>query len=72
MGHIQSNAESAVRSLLMEVGATATKRTGKSQLNAVDTMDDGTAIQLTVDIDANNGSAVFDFDGTDMQVILID
>ncbi|BGP37297.1 hypothetical protein JCM10449v2_001202 [Rhodotorula kratochvilovae] len=60
MLHIRDNAELAVRNLLKEVA----KRTGTNELRAVDHLDDGTPIALQVTIDADEGSAVFDFEGT--------
>ena len=41
--------------------------TGTSVLRAVDYMDDGTPISLTVSINPDEGSAVFDFTGTGPQ-----
>ncbi|XP_022798938.1 5-oxoprolinase-like isoform X3 [Stylophora pistillata] len=64
MGYIQENAELAVREMLSEVGLKTKERTGKSVLQAVEHMDDGTQINLTVSIDEHKGSAVFDFAGT--------
>ncbi|SPC65083.1 related to 5-oxoprolinase [Ustilago sp. UG-2017b] len=63
MEYIRSNAESAVRSLLRDVG----KRQGQ-KLHAVEYMDDGTPIELAVTIDTNAGSATFDFEGTGREV----
>ncbi|BGP45388.1 hypothetical protein JCM10450v2_001206 [Rhodotorula kratochvilovae] len=60
MLHIRDNAELAVRNLLKEVA----KRTGTNELRAIDHLDDGTPIALQVTIDADEGSAVFDFEGT--------
>ncbi|GAA5944995.1 uncharacterized protein JCM15063_000596 [Sporobolomyces koalae] len=59
MRFITLNAESAVRELL--------KRTAEksgTRLHAIDHMDDGTPIELTIDIDPTAGTAVFDFEGT--------
>ena len=61
---IQDNAEQAVRALLKKMHTTV----GGTQLNAIDYMDDGTPIKLSVTIDRNTGSAVFDFSGTGPQV----
>ena len=58
MGYIQENAEIAVREMLRGVA-----RTHGPVLKAIDYMDDGSPIQLTVTIDAATGSAIFDFDG---------
>ncbi|KAK3853136.1 hypothetical protein Pcinc_040305 [Petrolisthes cinctipes] len=68
MGHIQTSAELAVRDLLKEVGSHIYKKTGASTLHAVDHMDDGSPIELTVDINVKEGTAVFDFTGTGAEV----
>lgn len=57
MAHIQHNAELAVRDMLREVG----RKAGTSLLQAEDFMDDGSPIHLTVRLDPQLGSAVFDF-----------
>jgi len=62
MHHIRDNAETAVRNLLRRVAAKSGTR-----LHAVDYMDDGTPIELTIKIDPESGSAVFDFEGTGPQ-----
>lgn len=65
MAKIQDNAEFCVRRLLKEVS----KRFEGKELAAVDYMDDGSSpIQLKVSIDAEKGDAVFDFDGTGVEV----
>ncbi|KAL4950181.1 Hydantoinase B/oxoprolinase-domain-containing protein [Aspergillus filifer] len=61
---IQETAETAVRNLLKDLYR---KFEGKP-LEAVDYMDDGTPIRLNVTINGDDGSAVFDFDGTGPQV----
>lgn len=61
MGHIQSNAELAVRDMLREVAKQAKKRTGSVILEAEDKMDDGSPIKLKVTIDEEKGSACCDF-----------
>lgn len=61
---IQATAESAVRSLLR----TLHSRFGGQPLEAIDYMDNGTPIQLKVQIDPDSGSAVFDFSGTGPEV----
>lgn len=61
---IQSTAETAVRNLLKELHA----RFGGQPLTSVDYMDDGTPIKLTVRINGDDGSAVFDFAGTGPEV----
>ncbi|KAF8154608.1 Hydantoinase B/oxoprolinase [Crassisporium funariophilum] len=60
MYHIRSNAEMSVRNLLKDVA----KRAGSNILSAIDYLDDGSPIQLRVEIDETNGSAVLDFEGT--------
>ncbi|GEM10769.1 cytoplasmic protein [Rhodotorula toruloides] len=60
MGFIRDNAEFAVRNLLRK----AAQRAGKNVLHAIDHMDDGSPIELTITIDEETGSAVFDFEGT--------
>ncbi|BGP19682.1 hypothetical protein JCM10213_001858 [Rhodosporidiobolus nylandii] len=60
MRFIAENAESAVRNLLR----TAAERAGSTKLHAIDYMDDGSPIELTITIDKETGSAVFDFEGT--------
>jgi len=64
MSYIQTNAELAVRDMLKKIANSAKN----NKLFATDFMDDGTQIQLSIDIDGETGSAVFDFDGTDEQV----
>jgi 5-oxoprolinase (ATP-hydrolysing) len=59
MGHIRSNAESAVRDMLRR----AAKDIGTT-FSAVDYLDDGSPICLRVEIDPATGGAVFDFEGT--------
>ena len=68
MLHIQENAEVAVRDMLTEFGRRVKAKTGKSQLSAFDFMDDGSKINLSVNIDLLDGTAVFDFTGTGTQV----
>jgi 5-oxoprolinase (ATP-hydrolysing) len=64
MTHIQNNAELAVRSMLKEFG----QKLGRHKLEAQDSMDDGTVIALSVEIDPKEGSATFDFTGTGYEV----
>ena len=61
MGHIQNNAEVAVREMLYEMGQKSLERTGSAVLEAHDKMDDGTVIALKISINLDNGSALFDF-----------
>ncbi|KAI5964814.1 uncharacterized protein KGF55_001884 [Candida pseudojiufengensis] len=60
MGGIQSTAEIAVRNLLKLAYA----KFGSKELKGIDYIDDGTAIALTVTIDPESGSALFDFTET--------
>ena len=64
MRAIQQTAATAVRELLKGF---ARKHAGKP-LYAMERMDDGTPIQLRIDIDAETGDAVFDFEGTGPEV----
>lgn len=61
MKHIQTNAEVAVRDMLKEVARDALERTGKSELEAEERMDDGSVIYLKVTLDGEKGSALCDF-----------
>jgi 5-oxoprolinase (ATP-hydrolysing) len=63
MYEIQHTAELAVRNLLKDMY----HRYGGRPLEALDFMDDGTPIKLTITID-KEGAAVFDFDGTGPEV----
>ncbi|KAK0543764.1 hypothetical protein OC846_006294 [Tilletia horrida] len=65
MAHIRANADYAVRNLLREVAESQ----HTDELRAVDYMDDGTPICLSVKINKEEGSAVFDFEGTGPEVI---
>ncbi|RDW77634.1 hypothetical protein BP6252_05687 [Coleophoma cylindrospora] len=64
MRAVKRTAELAVRKLLRE---TAEKYAGKLPLVAVDYMDDGTPLKLTVTIDAEKGEALFDWTGTGLE-----
>ncbi|KAG6373068.1 Hydantoinase B/oxoprolinase [Boletus reticuloceps] len=64
MYHIRANAENSVRNLLVDVA----KRAGSNVLTAVDYLDDGTPIQLRVEIDEKRRSAMLDFEGTGCEV----
>jgi len=68
MGHIQENAEVAVREMLKVIGKRAFDKTGKSSLSAKDSMDNGSVINLKVDINLDSGEAIFDFAGTGTEV----
>ena len=61
MSHIQETAELAVKDLLREVGQKVKNITGRAILHAVDFMDDGSQIVLTVNIDVEKGTSIFDF-----------
>ncbi|KAJ8925583.1 hypothetical protein NQ315_009423 [Exocentrus adspersus] len=68
MGHIQTNAEIAVRDMLRKVAKDAMQRTGKSVLEAVEHMDDGSPISLKITLNEREGSAYCDFEGTGPEV----
>lgn len=68
MGYIQSNAELAVRDMLKEFAQRRRQKTGSLEVKAEDFMDDGTPIRLRVQINEEEGSAVFDFSGTGTEV----
>ncbi|XP_063975496.1 5-oxoprolinase isoform X2 [Diachasmimorpha longicaudata] len=68
MGHIQSNAEMAVREMLTTVGEKLLRKTGSCQVTARDYLDDGSVIQLRLEVDVNKGEAVCDF--TAMELIV--
>ncbi|KAI8902665.1 Hydantoinase B/oxoprolinase-domain-containing protein [Globomyces pollinis-pini] len=63
MNFIQENAHHAVSDLLKK-----TFHTIGPKLHAIDHMDDGSPIELTVSIDEVKGTAVFDFEGTGREV----
>ncbi|WFD45090.1 5-oxoprolinase (ATP-hydrolyzing) [Malassezia psittaci] len=63
MLHIRDNAELAVRNLLRSVA-----NQHSTKLHSLDFMDDGTPIELSITIDPEQGSAVFDFQGTGPEV----
>ncbi|KAJ5597125.1 hypothetical protein N7450_003583 [Penicillium hetheringtonii] len=64
MGAIQDSAELATRNLFKSLY----QKFQGNTISAVDYMDDGTPIQLKVNIDKDTGSASFDFTGTGPQV----
>uniref|UniRef100_A0A1A8MXN4 5-oxoprolinase, ATP-hydrolysing n=3 Tax=Nothobranchius TaxID=28779 RepID=A0A1A8MXN4_9TELE len=68
MGHIQSNAELAVRDMLREFAQQRREQTGSLEVESEDFMDDGSPIRLRVQINEEEGSAVFDFTGTGTEV----
>lgn len=61
MRHIQTNAEVAVRDMLREIGTKVCQRSGVSELEAEDYLDDGSPIRLKISIDIQQGTAVCDF-----------
>lgn len=61
---IQDNAEKTVRTLLKQMS----EKIGSDKLIAEDHIDDGTRINLTININSKTGDAVFDFTGTGPQV----
>lgn len=64
MHFIQHNAEMAVRNMLKEFASAHGTRA-----HSIDYMDDGTPIELTIEIDPATGSACFDFEGTGPQIL---
>jgi 5-oxoprolinase (ATP-hydrolysing) len=64
MMHIRRNASNAVKNLLKQVAQDHSHQ----DLVAVDHMDDGTPIHLRVSIDPEQGTALFDFEGTGPEV----
>ncbi|XP_015426864.1 PREDICTED: 5-oxoprolinase, partial [Myotis davidii] len=68
MGHIQANAELAVRDMLRAFGSSRQARGLPLEVSAEDHMDDGSPIRLRVHINLSQGSAVFDFSGTGPEV----
>ncbi|XP_033225027.1 5-oxoprolinase isoform X2 [Belonocnema kinseyi] len=68
MGHIQHNAEVAVREMLKVVGKRIFQSTGSTSVNAVDYLDDGSPIKMSLEIDIQKGEAICDFSGTGYEV----
>eukprot|EP00795_Rhopilema_esculentum_P001663 gene1663-16138_t len=68
MGYIQENAEIAVREMLKEIAKKTKARTGKTDLSAIDYMDDGSPIKLKISINETEGTAKIDFTGTGHEV----
>jgi len=64
MHFIQHNAEMAVRNMLKKFASAHGTRA-----HSIDYMDDGTPIELTIEIDPKTGSACFDFEGTGPQIL---
>jgi 5-oxoprolinase (ATP-hydrolysing) len=61
MNHIQNNAELAVRDMLKDIGNTNLLACGLKTLQSIDYLDDGSIIKLSVQINVENGEAIFDF-----------
>ena len=61
MGHIQHNAELAVRDMLKLVGKKMFESTGSTIVNAIDYLDDGSPIKMCLNIDITKGEALCDF-----------
>jgi len=68
MGHIQDAAESSVRTMLQTLARNKGIVSGFLELQTKDFMDDGSPICLSVSINPENGSALFDFTGTGPQM----
>ncbi|KAK5647177.1 hypothetical protein RI129_002069 [Pyrocoelia pectoralis] len=68
MGHIQANAEIAVRDMLRLIAKRTFAKTGSNVIQAEDYMDDGSPIRLKVTLNQEEGSAVCDFTGTGSEV----
>ncbi|XP_023214454.1 5-oxoprolinase-like, partial [Centruroides sculpturatus] len=64
----QNNAEIAVRNMLKEIGNKVSFSDNYVNLCAEDYMDDGTMIKLQIQIDKNQGTAIFDFNDTGYEV----
>lgn len=62
MDFIQKNAEQSVRLMLKDFAS----KSGET-VSAIDHMDDGSPIKLSIKIDSKTGSAIFDFTGTGPQ-----
>lgn len=61
MDHIQKNAELAVRDMLKNIANTCSLNCGLEPLQSIDYLDDGSMIKLSVQINMEDGEAVFDF-----------
>ncbi|OCT77308.1 5-oxoprolinase isoform X2 [Xenopus laevis] len=68
MAHIQANAEVAVRNMLRDFAECWESQKGALEVESVDYMDDGSPIKLKVQINKQEGSAVFDFTGSGYEV----
>ena len=67
MGHVRDAAEAAVRSRLQDLSR-AKGMAEKDAVRAVDYLDDGSPIVLSLTIDRTDGSAHFDFSGTGPEI----
>jgi 5-oxoprolinase (ATP-hydrolysing) len=67
MGHVQDAAEAAVRTRLKDLSL-AKGMKARDTVKAVDYLDDGSPIVLDLTIDRSDGSAVFDFSGTGVEI----
>lgn len=68
MTHIQKSAECAVRDMLREFYIRKNLDQCGSCVTSEDYLDDGSLIRLKVEIDKNEGSAIFDFTGTGHEI----
>ncbi|XP_074842525.1 5-oxoprolinase isoform X2 [Carettochelys insculpta] len=68
MAHIQANAEVAVRDMLRSFAASRGAVGRPMVVQALDHMDDGSPIRLRVEVDPQEGGAVFDFSGCGHEV----
>jgi 5-oxoprolinase (ATP-hydrolysing) len=67
MKHIQNCAENAVRQMLCEFSLKE-KMKEIDNVSAIDYLDDGTKICLSIEINRHDGSAIFDFEGTGYEI----
>lgn len=68
MNFIQLNAEEAIRSLVKDFANKRIKQNLPLNLFAEDYMDEGYKIQLHIKLNPNDGSAIFDFTGTNPEI----
>ncbi|XP_032687152.1 5-oxoprolinase isoform X2 [Odontomachus brunneus] len=69
MSHIQCNAEVAVKEMLISIGTNFLEQNGHVTCTAVDYLDDGSPIKLSLHIDIQEGKAICDFSGTGHEVL---
>lgn len=67
MNYIQETASKSVRKMLTDLSLKHNLKPVDT-VKAIDYMDNGAVIQLQLTIDRNNGTAIFDFEGTDLQI----